>query len=448
MKTHNYDHLGKAFVKYVSSNVLGMIGLSCYILADTFFVANGLGAKGLAALNLALPIFNIIFGVGLMIGMGSATKYTILNVMNQKEKANHYFTQALFTSLFFSILFVLAGIFCTKEISLMLGSDQSTLDYTMIYLRTVMSFAPMFCMNHFMLCFVRNDGNPKLAMYATLAGSFANIIFDYIFIFPMKLGMFGAALATGMSPIVGLLIMSYHVITGHNQFHLRRIKFDLNVFGDTIKLGFSSFINEISTGVVIFVFNIIILKLSGTIGVAAYGVVANIALVITSLFTGIGQGIQPLISYYHGKNDKHHVKRTYHYALLTALCLGVVSYVLICVFREPLIAAFNKENSRQLAEIAKVGIVLYFIGFIPSGFNVVSSFYMTSSEHASKGLVISVLRGLVFIVMFAVVLSVLFGMTGVWLSFPSAEILTAVVAGYFCVNKQGVEHEKNRNCGR
>ena len=92
--------------------------------------------------------------------------------------------------------------------------------------------------------------------------------------------------------------------------------------------------------------------------------------------------------------------------------------------------------------------MLYFIGFIPSGFNVVSSFYMTSSEQASKGLVISVLRGLVFIVMFAVVLSMLFGMTGVWLSFPSAEILTAVVAGYFCVNKQGVEHEKNRNCGR
>lgn len=437
MKTHNYDHLGKTFVKYVSSNVLGMIGLSCYILADTFFVANGLGAKGLAALNIALPIFSLIYGIGLMIGMGSATKYTILSAVNQKEKANHYFTQALFTSLFFSILFVLAGIFCTREISIILGSDQSTLDYTMMYLRTVMSFAPMFCMNHFMLCFVRNDGNPKLAMYATLAGSFTNIIFDYIFIFPMNLGMLGAALATGMSPVVGLLIMSHHVIKGHNQFHLRRIKFDWTVFGDTIKLGFSSFINEISAGVVIFVFNIIILKLSGNIGVAAYGVVANIALVVTSLFTGIGQGIQPLISYYHGKNDKHNVKKTYHYALFTALCLGVLSYVVIYVFRDPLVAAFNKENSRQLAKIAKAGIVLYFIGFIPSGFNVVSSFYMTSSEQASKGLAISVLRGLIFIVMFAVVLSKLFGMTGVWLAFPSAEILTAVVAGCFLYKQTG-----------
>ena len=437
MKTHNYEHLGQTFVKYVSSNVLGMIGLSCYILADTFFVANGLGAKGLAALNIALPIFSLIYGIGLMIGMGSATKYTILSAVNQKEKANHYFTQALFTSLFFSILFVLAGNLCTEEISILLGSDQSTLDYTTMYLRTVMSFAPMFCMNHFMLCFVRNDGNPKLAMYATLAGSFTNIIFDYIFIFPMNLGMLGAALATGMSPVVGLLIMSRHVVKGYNQFHLRRIKFDWNVFGDTIKLGFSSFINEISAGVVIFAFNVIILKLSGNIGVAAYGVVANIALVVTSLFTGIGQGIQPLISYYHGKNDKHNVKKTYYYALFTALCLGVLSYVLIYVFREPLVAAFNKENSRQLAKIAKAGIVLYFIGFIPSGFNVVSSFYMTSSEQASKGLVISVLRGLVFIVMFVVGLSKLFGMTGVWLAFPSAEILTAVAAGCFLYKQTG-----------
>ena len=115
----------------------------------------------------------------------------------------------------------------------------------------------------------------------------------------------------------------------------------------------------------------------------------------------------------------------------------MLSYVLIYVFREPLVAAFNKENSRQLAKIAKAGIVLYFIGFIPSGFNVVSSFYMTSSEQASKGLVISVLRGLVFIVMFAVGLSKLFGMTGVWLAFPSAEILTAVAAGCFLYKQTG-----------
>lgn len=327
MKNHNYDNLGKTFAKYVSFNVLGMIGISFYILADTFFVAKGLGAHGLAALNIAIPVFSFIYGIALMMGMGSATKYSILHAMDDQKEANHYFTQSLLTALLFSVLFVLAGLFFAEAISRILGADTNTMEYTVVYVRTVLLFAPMFTMNHFMLCFTRNDGNPKLAMYATIAGSFANVVFDYIFIFPMKLGMFGAALATGMSPVTGLLVLSIHVLRKNNQFHLIKNKFSLHIFFNTVKLGFSSFINEISAGVVIFIFNVLILNISGTIGVAAYGVVANIALVMTSLFTGIGQGIQPLVSHYYGKEDTKRTEKTYHYALLTALCLGVAAYL-------------------------------------------------------------------------------------------------------------------------
>lgn len=443
MNSHKKDSLGKTFLRYVSFNVFGMIGMSCYILADTFFVAKGLGTKGLAALNLAIPIFSIIYGMGLMFGMGSATKYTILNAMEEKEEANHYFTQSFFTALVIGFLFLLAGLFFAEPVSQLLGANANTSDYTVVYLRTVMIFAPMFCMNHFMLCFIRNDGNPKLAMYATLTGSFANIIFDYIFIFPMNMGMFGAALATGMSPVIGLAIMSSHIIKGKNQFHLRRIRFRLNVLLDTVHLGFSSFINEISAGVVIFIFNILILKLSGDVGVAAYGVVANIALVVTSLFTGIGQGVQPLISYYHGKQEPENTKKAYGYALITAFTLSVIAYLCIYFFREPLVAAFNGEKNQQLALIAEAGIVLYFIGFIPSGFNVVSAFYLSSSEQAVKGMIVSMLRGLICIVLFAVSFSILFQMTGIWLSFPAAELATGLVA--YCFVRKHMKGEKNRN---
>ena len=142
-------------------------------------------------------------------------------------------------------------------------------------------------------------------------------------------------------------------------------------------------------------------------------------------------------------------EKTYKYALLTAFCLALVSYLVIVLFRTPLIAAFNEENNQQLATIARSGIVLYFIGFLPSGFNVVTSFFMTSSEQAAKGLAISVLRGLVFIILFAVVLSKILGMTGVWLSFPCAEAVTAVFAGfivYHTLKKRGSILEKDRNC--
>lgn len=449
MMKNSYDNLGKAFAKYVSFNVFGMVGTSVYILADTYFVAKGLGSNGLAALNLAIPVFSLVHGLGLMMAMGSATKFAILNAMNEEKKANQFFVQGLCTTLFCAFLFLLAGILYSTSISYLCGAKGDTLALTNVYLKTILCFTPMFCIHHFLTCFVRNDGNPKLAMYATLAGSFANIVFDYIFIFPMNMGMFGAALATGMSPITGVLILSLHVLKGKNHFHFRKTRFQLQVFCDILKLGFSSFVNEISSGVVIFIFNSIILSLTGTIGVAAYGVVANIALVITSLFTGIGQGIQPLISHYYGRNELEKTKKTYKYALLTAFCLAIVSYFVIVLLRTPLIAAFNEENNQQLATIARSGIALYFIGFLPSGFNVVSSFFMTSSEQAAKGLAISVLRGLVFITLSAVVLSNLLGMTGVWMSFPCAEAATAVIAGfivYHTLKNRGGSHEKDRNC--
>lgn len=430
MNVKQFDNLGKTFAKYVSLNILGMIGMSAYILADTFFVAKGLGTDGLAALNLALPIFSLIFGMGLMVAMGSATKYAILHAMGEERKANQFFTQAFLTTIVFGLLFLLVGVFFSRPISVLLGSKGHIMSYTDRYLKTVLAFAPMFCLNNLFICFVRNDGNPKLAMHATLWGSIVNIIFDYIFIFPMKLGMLGAALATGMAPIVGIGITSIHMLRKQNQFHFVRERFCLGILLETLKLGFSSFINEMSSGIVIFVFNRIILIIAGTIGVAAYGVIANIALVFTSLFTGLGQGIQPLISHYHGKRDNEKKRKTLQYAIITALVLAIIFYVLIVWFKVPLVEVFNEENNLEMAKIAQAGVVLYFIGFIPCGFNVVSAFYLNSCEDAVKGMTITMLRGFVFIILLAITLPLLFGMTGVWIAFPAAELATALVAFY------------------
>lgn len=430
MSANQFDNLNKTFAKYVSANIMGMVGISFYILADTLFIAKGIGTDGLAALNLALPIFSLIHGIGVMVAMGSATKYSILRAMGQDKQANRFFTQAFWTTVMIGILFLLGGVFFSRFICQFLGSKGEIIGYTDGYLKTIMVFTPMFSLNHLFICFVRNDGNPRLAMHATLWGSFVNIIFDYIFIFPMQLGMFGAALATGMAPIVGIIITSFHAIRKKNKYHFVKGKYDMSISIDTLKLGFSSFINEMSSGIVIFIFNWIILRIAGTIGVAAYGVIANTALVFTSLFTGLGQGIQPLISHYYGTRDHEKVKKTLHYAIITAFVLSMLSYVVIVVFKVPLVALFNEENNREMAMIAELGVVLYFIGLIPCGCNVVSVFYLNSREEAVKGLTISILRGFVFITLSVAVLAVLWGMTGVWLAFPCAEIATALVAFY------------------
>ncbi|MEG0393004.1 MAG: MATE family efflux transporter, partial [Anaerovoracaceae bacterium] len=162
------------FAKYVSLSVMGMLGLSCYILADTFFVARGVGATGLTALNLAIPIYSFMNGVGLMIGMGGGTRFALTGNKG-------VFTQALYYGGLAAVFFLVLGIFGSKFLAVLLGGDGETLDYTVTYLRTILAFSPMFLLNNILLCFVRNDGNPKLSMTAMLVGSGANVVLDYIF---------------------------------------------------------------------------------------------------------------------------------------------------------------------------------------------------------------------------------------------------------------------------
>ena len=308
------NYLIKDFFKYTSLNVLGMIGLSCYILADTFFIANGVGELGLAALNLALPVYCLVNGLGLMIGVGGGTRYSLLKVKKDHHQQNIVFTNAVLYTLIIGLIFVILSFIGTNSLANLLGADQATINYTITYLRIIMIFAPMFMLNNLFITFVRNDDNPRLAMLGMLIGSLTNIILDYIFIFPLELGMFGAALATGVAPIVSMLIMSFYILKKAN-FKLIKIPINLNICKDISILGISSFIGEIATGLVMILFNYTLLKYSGNIGVAAYGIVANIAFVITSMFTGAAQGMQPIISKNYGFKEYQNVRLAYRYGL-------------------------------------------------------------------------------------------------------------------------------------
>ena len=221
----------KEFFRYVSQNVLGMIGLSCYILADTFFIARGLGTKGLTALNLAIPVYSFVNGCGLMLGMGGATKYSIFRGKKEDKKGNQIFFHAVAFALVFAAVFMLTGIFLSDRLALVLGADREVFDMTRVYLRVILLFSPAFIFNDIFVCFVRNDGNPKLSMIAMLLGSFSNIILDYIFIFPLNLGILGAVLATGFAPVISMCILSKHLRSEDCHFHLEKATFSPGIAG-------------------------------------------------------------------------------------------------------------------------------------------------------------------------------------------------------------------------
>lgn len=415
------------FIRYSSFSIMGMIAISCYILADTFFVAQGLGTNGLAALNLAIPTYDFIHGTGLMLGMGGATRFSILKSQNNQKGADTIFTNTVYLGIFFSIIFMLGGLFFSGSLARLLGANQNTFEMTNTYLRVMMLFSPAFIFNDIILCFVRNDGNPRLSMIATVCGSLFNVVFDYIFIFPCNMGMLGAVLATGFSPVVGLTIMSPHWLGKKRGFHFRKLVPDADSIRTNISLGFPSLLSQISAAIVMIIFNMLILGLEGNTGVAAYGVIANISLVVLSFYTGIAQGIQPLVSHSYGRKKTDGIRQFLRYAMISMVILSAVMYLILFVFADPIASAFNSEHNAKLQEIAITGLKLYFTSLVFAGFNIILSMYFTSVEKALPAQIISLLRGLILIIPIAFLFANLWDMTGVWMSFPATELVTALV---------------------
>lgn len=417
----------KQYGKYTILNVLGMIGLSCYILADTYFVALGLGSSGLAALNLAIPVYSLIHGTGMMLGMGGATRYSMVKSQGYIEKGNKIFSNVIFMAGGFAVLFILLGLFASSGITRLLGGTEETFEMCRTYLRVLLVCSPAFMMNNIILCFVRNDGAPQRSMAAMLAGSFSNIILDYIFIFPFHMGMLGAVVATSLAPVISLCVLLPFFIKKKNDFHFVKTRFGDGFPGKILISGVPSFVGELSSGIVIIVFNLIMLNLKGNTGVAAYGVVANISLVVISVFNGISQGIQPLISRYYGMGKRREIQKIYHYALCTVGVLSIIIYAGIFIWADGIASVFNSEGNMELQKIAVYGMKLYFTACAFAGFNIVTMVYFTSTDVPQPANIISFMRGFLLIIPMAFLLSALFEATGLWLAFPATEFLVALV---------------------
>ena len=425
------------FAHYTILSVLGTLGVSCYILADTFFVSKGLGTNGLTALNIAIPVYNFIHGTGLMLGMGGATRFSVCKSQEESEEVNRIYTNTIYLALFFSVWFVLSGLFFSNHLAILLGADESVLEMTGIYLRWLQLFAPAFILNDVLLCFVRNDGSPQLSMTAMLIGSFSNIVLDYIFIFPMKMGIFGAVFATGLSPVISIVMMLPHWGRKKNTFRFVKAGVRKEIVKQDISLGFPSLLAQLSSGIVMITFNTIILELAGNTGVAAYGVVANISLVIVAVYTGIAQGVQPLVSTFYGVGNNRQARTVLKYAVITMLSVSAVVYFLIFVLAQPITAVFNSENNAKLQQIAITGLKLYFLSVPFVGYNVILATFFTSVEKAVPAHILSILRGLVFIIPMAFFLADRWGMMGVWIAYPVTEAVAALLG--FVIYKQKIK---------
>lgn len=420
-------NIKKIFLNYLLASVGGMLGISLYVLGDTLLVGRGLGSNGLTALNVSIPIMNVFSGVGLLFGVGGATIMSILRGEGREEETSEIFSLAFILAALSGGIISILGLVYLERFSIFMGASQGiVLNMSKEYLVPLFLASMFFVVNTLLTVFVRNDNGPRLAMTAMLVSSISNVILDYVFLFIFDWGIRGIGIATALSPIISLCILSSHFIRRKNSISLVKIGFQSRVLRRIVANGIPSFVIETMAGAVIFIFNRAILTIEGDLGVAAYSIVANLSLFCAAVFNGIGQGIQPIISINYGAKKFQRVYDTVKLAVYTSLAVGIAFFLMGLIFPKQLASIFIKGENPQLLSMSMRGIRLYFISFILMGLNTVLISFLQSKEYARESISISLGRGSVFILIGIIILPKLFGIDGVWLTIPLAEAMTLV----------------------
>lgn len=410
----------KVYLRYILPAIGGMMGTSLYVLGDTMLVGRRLGTDGLAALNISIPMINVLTGLGLLIGMGGASLMSIHIAREEYKDGNKLFTKSMLMSLLTGLILLFLSIFFVRNLVNLLGRGSENLGMAYDYLSTLMLFSPFFLVFISLTVFVRNDGGSKIAMAAMLSASIFNVVMDYVFLFPLDMGMMGCALATGLAQVVGLGVLLLHF----RDAGIKILK--LNKFSEPlyiIKNGLASFILELSQGIVIFAFNFAFLRIAGDIAVSAYGIVANLSLLFTAILAGVANGIQPLISEAYGRRRSDMKKYYGKIAAIGGLIIGFVILIIGQAFPKQLAMIFV-ENEPELIKRAVLGIRIYFLAFPITGLNLVCTIFLQSQKKSIQAFVMSLMRGFIWIILLLLILSNILGIVGVWMVIPVAELLS------------------------
>ena len=433
------DKESKVFFHYLIPAVCSTLVTSVYLLVDTLIIGQGVGALGISALNIFMPFFLLFNGIGLLFGIGSGILISAEDGMGNKKKANQYFITGFVSILTVAIILCLIWNHYLEPLCVILGANSDTINLVLEYGKCIMMFAPVFMMSNYFAPIIRNMKNPKLVMCAVLTGSLLNIVLDYVFVFPMNMGMFGAAAATVIGSSTTLLVLSTHFIKKQNRVKINKETISLNLLAPILKCGFSSLIMEVANGFVIFIFNIQILKYIGNNGIVVYGIISNCVLVGLALFNGVAQAAQPIIATNFGAGLNARVKKVLKYAMITTAIIGFSLFAVVFLFTGQVIQVFVKAN----AEILAVGIPalrIYLSAFCIMNINILVSSYFQSVGKEKVSIYISIIRGFLLNIVLAFVLPSVLPATILWAVVPLSELITLIFIAFYAKRSTDLEN--------
>lgn len=432
----------QVFMRYLVPSVLATMVTSIYVLADTIIVGKGIGTIAVAALNIVLPLYNIFFGLGLLFGVGGSVLMSILRGEGDEKGSNAYFSTSLVAM---CVVLALSMAFFTafmEKIALVFGGTPETMPYIMDYMPYIVWGMGLFFFSSYLQTFIRNDGAPRLAMYAVVSGGVANIILDYVFVYNFNMGMAGAAIATVMGSGLTVVILLTHFFTKKNNLHFSLKGVRPSFIKNIILNGFASFLIEVASGVTIFVFNIQLLKYAGNTGVSVYSIISNTAIVVVCLCKGINQAAQPLLSTNYGAGLYERTDKIRSLAVKVSIIICAVPVILGLVVPDFFTYIFINPDSAILSMSAPA-IRIYFVGFMMLGINMVFICYFQAILKNGYSMIICLMRGLILVVAFAYIFPLFMDVTGIWLAVPAAETITMLFGIYLIYFKKSAKREIN-----
>lgn len=418
----------KLFAKFAVPQMIGLLFNSVYLIVDGVFIGNRLGRDAMAAAAVSVPFIEILIAISMAVASGAGILISSRLGRGEKEEARRTFKLAIGLLAAVSAVIVVLGNLFIHQFAGLLGATPAIHDEAVAYLWYIVTFSPFLLFSFLLGGLARNDGRPKLAMFALAFGSVSNIVLDYVFMYPLDMGIAGAALATALGPIFSVLILLPHFLGKRGSLYFTKGGVQRGEVKQIATLGFPSFIMEFTIGVITFLYNFAIVRNGyGEMGLAAYLIIGYLMLIVLTVFLGLAEGLQPVFSYLGGTGEAQRSRELLAFSVKAFLAVGVLSYAAILLFSRGFISIFAPGDA-ELVAFTHGKSLAYFWGFILAGYNILMISYWQSNKQAGTALPVSLLRSVILPPVLVVVLPLLFGGEALWLAHSLSEVATAGAA--------------------
>lgn len=419
----------KNLCRYIFPAMGGLFVTYLYNVVDGIFVGQGVGSAALGAVNIGVPFITFAVAIAAMFPMGGGTVIAIRMGRADKEGANHAFMTAFLLTMLASLLLTLIGMAFSRQIVDLSGGQ--TLSHTMRdmaadYLFYYCAFSVPMLMSTCLSVFVRNDGSPTLSFVGMCVGAGANIFLDWLFIFPMKMGVIGAAIASRLGQVFSVAVLLSHFVRKRGSLRFQRFPVSGALVGKICKRGVPEAASQLTTPVTALCYNLMLAKLVGDIGVSTFSVLSFIYSLVNAILSGTAQGLQPLWGLCYGERDTDGMNLYFRWGIRINAILSVVIYGLLFLFAEPVIQIFNWDP--ELVQNASAALPLFGLSFIPMALNLIYTAFLYSTKRTLQADAISLSRGVVLKAAAIFCIPVLLGIDVIWLAPFAAELLTLVLA--------------------